>query len=150
MIGEDYRAVSVKVDAVVGVAGFVKPGARVDVLATLRRAGQPNFSNVILQDVRILAVDQTMEQLDDGKPELVNVVTLEVDTEQAQRLVHAAHEGRLQLALRNPGDERLVETRAVGPQDLFGPAPRQPQTRKSPSRPEVEVIRGSAVGAVTL
>ena len=139
LISPDHRAVSVKVDAVVGVAGFVKPGARVDVLATLRRANKPNFSNVILQDVRVLAVDQTLEQVDDGKPKLVNVATLEVSAEQAKRLVHAAHEGRLQLALRSPGGEQIESSRAVGADDLAG----APKVRAKVSRRGVQILKGT-------
>lgn len=148
LISDQHRAVSVKVDAVVGVAGFIKPGARVDVLATLRTADAPNFSNVILQDVRVLAVDQTLEQVNDGDPKVVNVATLEVLPEEAEHLVHAAHEGRLQLALRGPGDEELVKTRAVQATDLMGRPPRQPQA--AARRPAVEVIKGTSVSRESL
>jgi pilus assembly protein CpaB len=142
LIAENHRAVSVKVDAVVGVAGFVKPGARVDVLATLRRRDAPNFSNVILQDVRVLAVDQTMEKVRDGEPKVVNVATLEVNTEEAERLIHAAHEGKLQLALRHPTDEKILKTSAIRASDLMG----RPAAKKaSAPRPSITVIKGTSV-----
>ena len=143
LISEAHRAVSVKVDQVVGVAGFVQPGARVDVLATLRNTKEGNFSNVILQDVRVLAVDQTIDRARDGEPKVVNVATLEVDPAEARRLVHAAHEGRLQLALRGPGDGEVGPTRAVVARDLMGkPKARAP---KAASGPTVQVIKGTSV-----
>ena len=122
VISPDHRAVSVKVDPVIGVAGFVKPGARVDVLVTLRRVDRPKaipYSKVILQNVRVLAVDQKLEEVKNGDPALVNVVTLEVKPEQAEQLTYAAHEGRLQLALRNPTDQETVKTGSVGVADLL-------------------------------
>jgi pilus assembly protein CpaB len=146
LISEKKRAVSVKVDPVVGVAGFVKPGARVDVMVTVRRIDQKEplpYSKVILQDVPVLAVDQKMEEVKDGKPELVSVVTLEVDPTQAERLIYAAHEGRLQLALRNPSDHEVVKTRSVGVVDLLG---RRKAVRTNGKRSAtVQVIKGSKI-----
>ncbi len=149
VISPNHRALSVKVDAVIGVAGFVKPGARVDVLATLRRVDQEKalpYTKAILQDVRVLAVDQKLERAREGEPELVNVVTLEVDPEQAEKLTYAAHEGNLQLALRNPADTETVETLAVGVVDLLGHRKRPaPQSRVARATVDVQVIKGSDV-----
>ncbi len=103
MIGEGSRAVTVKVDNVIGVAGFIAPGARVDVMATIRRIDKETalpYSKLILQNIRVLAVDQKLEDGRLGASEAVSVVTLEVDPEQAQLLIYAAHEGRIQLATR--------------------------------------------------
>lgn len=145
VISEEKRAISVKVDQVIGVAGFVRPGARVDVLATLNRTDYDSnaYSKLFLQDVPVLAIDQQMEEADNGKPELVNVVTLEVDPEQAEKLIYSAHEGRLQLALRNPGDSEVVETQSAGVADIFGH--RKVSRRSGPSRAvaNVEVLRGA-------
>ena len=154
VIEPNRRAVSVKVDSVIGVAGFVKPGARVDILATVRRIDQQKpipFSKVILQDVRVLAVDQQLEEARDGDPEVVNVVTVEVEPSEAEHLIYAAHEGKLQLALRTPGDDELVETKSVGVADLLGGKPagtRKPAqlARRSTS---VEIIRGAKVETKT-
>ncbi len=148
MIGEGHRAVSVKVDAVIGVAGFIKPGTRVDVLATLRRSDNQHFSKVVLQDVRVLAVDQALEDTTDGEPKVVNVVTLEVEPQNAERLIHAAHEGRLQLALRNPGDEEVVKTQAVRAGDLYGAAkkkaqPRPVKKKRNVQKEFIEIIKGT-------
>ncbi len=144
LISPEHRAVSVKVDAVVGVAGFVQPGSRVDVLATFRNTAGGNFSKVILQDVRVLAVDQTLDGMRDGAAKVVNVATLEVDTQEAERLVHSAHEGRLQLALRSPGDDEVVNTRAVRADDLFG---KRPAKRRAvpKTRSKIQVIKGTSV-----
>jgi len=147
MIAEGHRAVSVKVDAVIGVAGFIKPGTRVDVLATLRRDDNKHFSKVVLQDVRVLAVDQALEDTTDGEPKVVNVVTLEVKPNNAERLIHAAHEGRLQLALRNPGDEEVVNTRAVRAGDLYGAvkkaAARPVKAKRNVQKEFIELIKGT-------
>jgi pilus assembly protein CpaB len=150
VIADQYRAVSVKVDNVIGVAGFVVPGSRVDVMATIRRVDQAKaipFAKVILQDVRVLAVDQKLEEVKSGQPELVNVVTLEVRPVQAEHLVYAAHEGRLQLALRSPGDDAEVASRSVGVADLLD-GPRKPASKKvavASSQTGVKIVRGTDV-----
>jgi pilus assembly protein CpaB len=153
VISPEYRAVSVKVDNVIGVAGFVTPGARVDVLATIRRVDRERalpYAKVILQDVRVLAVDQKLEEVQSGDPELVNVVTLEVDPIQAEHLIYAAHEGRLQLALRSPGDDKEVATRSIGVADVLGG--QQPvATTSAPrrARTAVQVLKGSSLETKT-
>ena len=79
LIGENRRAVSVKVDPVIGVAGFVTPGSHVDVLATLRRVDRDKalpYSKVILENISVLAIDQKLEDVGGTEPELVSVVTL--------------------------------------------------------------------------
>jgi pilus assembly protein CpaB len=154
LIEPNRRAVSVKVDSVIGVAGFVKPGARVDILATVRRIDEEKpipYSKVILQDVRVLAVDQKLEEARDGDPELVNVVTVEVGPSEAEHLIYAAHEGKLQLALRTPGDDEIVETKSVGVADLLGGKPdnaRKP-TQLARRSTSVQIIRGSKVEVKT-
>jgi pilus assembly protein CpaB len=137
------RAVSVKVDPVIGVAGFVNPGARVDVLATLRRIDLKNklpYSKVILQDVPVLAIDQSLTESRDGEPELVSVVTLEVEPKDAERLVYSAHEGRLHLALRSPGDREIVKTASIGVADLLR---RERKVARAVDRTRVEVLLGT-------
>jgi pilus assembly protein CpaB len=148
VIAPDHRAVSVKVDNVIGVAGFVKPGARVDVLATIRRIDLPKaipFAKVILQDVRVLAVDQKLEEVKSGDPELVSVVTLEVDLLQAEHLIYAAHEGRLQLALRSPGDNKEVPTRSISVADVLGHEDSAKINKVARAKTVVEVISGSDI-----
>jgi pilus assembly protein CpaB len=147
LISPKHRAVSVKVDPVIGVAGFVKPGAHVDVLVTARRVDRPKaipFSKVFLQDIRVLAVDQTLEQVKNGEPKPVNVVTLEVDPKQAEKLTYASHQGKLQLALRNPTDDEKVQSDSVGVADVLGEK-RRKRTLKAGPTTTVQVIRGSSV-----
>ena len=154
LISPNFRAVSVKVDNVIGVAGFVQPGARVDVLATIRRVDQKDalpFSKLILQDVRVLAVDQQLEEANRADAAIVSVATLEVNPEQAERLIYAAHEGRLQLALRTAGDDAVVETRSVGVVDVLADrvvtaankSPVKPRTAARGSGASVQVLLGS-------
>jgi pilus assembly protein CpaB len=147
VIQPEMRAVSVKVDAVIGVAGFVKPGARVDVIATLRRIDLKQklpYTKVVLQDVRVLAIDQKLEEAQNGEAKLVSVVTLEVDPKQAERLTYISHEGRLQLALRNPGDHASVETKSTGVVDLL---PRRSRRGARKSGTRVQVIKGAEVSS---
>ncbi len=147
MISRDRRAVSVQVDAVIGVAGWIKPGSRVDVLATLRRLDweRPlSFTKVILQDIKVLAIDQELEKVDSGSAEVVSVVTLEVTPNQAQSLAYAAAEGALQLALRNPKDADLVQTRSTNAADLIPVSAGPPgQPSRESERPEVGPDRGA-------
>jgi pilus assembly protein CpaB len=145
VISENLRAVSVKVDAIIGVAGFVNPGSRVDILATLRdeRSSRDATSKVILQDVPVLAIDQKMEEVKNGEAELVSVVTLEVTPEQAEQLIYSAHEGRLQLALRSPADRQISTTSGATASDLL--PSRKRATSRGANTSNVQVVKGAAV-----
>jgi Flp pilus assembly protein CpaB len=105
------RAVSVPVDEVSDVAGFVLPHTRVDVLVATQSGGngEKAFSKVILQNVEVLAVAQEVEQKKD-EPEIVKVVTLLVTPQEAERLALASHSGTLRLAMRNYNDNKIVLT----------------------------------------
>jgi pilus assembly protein CpaB len=105
------RAVSVRVDEASSVAGFVSPGTYVDVIAIMQPQldGARQVSKVILQKVRVLAGGQQMKNSAEGKPALVNTVTLEVTPSQAEKLKLAEAEGRLQLSIRNATD-LVIET----------------------------------------
>ena len=142
------RAISVKVDPVVSVAGFVTPGTRVDVLSTIRRIDTSEklpYTKVILQDLAVLAIDQKLEQVKNGEPELVSVVTLEVTPRQSEELTYAAHEGRLQLALRGPGDHEDVKSEPVSASTLLGGVVLAKSKARLPVGPSVQVITGSSV-----
>jgi pilus assembly protein CpaB len=102
LIGEASRAVSIQVDEFVGVAGFVQPGSKVDVMATLN-TGSTSRTEAILQNVRVLAVDVRTTQ-GDGTPQTARVITLEVSPRQAETLTNAESSGKIKLALRNPKD----------------------------------------------
>src|SRR5712692_11850563 len=117
------RAVSVRVNEVIGVAGYVLPGTRVDVVATVSPTDQKQdmTSKVILTNVQVLAAGTKIERdAHDNKPMPVSVVTLLVDPEESERLTLAANEGKIQLALRNPLDKASTVTTGVRPAMLLG------------------------------
>jgi pilus assembly protein CpaB len=101
-LGAGMRAVSISIDAVSGVAGFVNAGDRVDILLTRTQQGQLT-SSVILQDITIIAVDQR-SNAEGATPRLGRTVTVEVDTTQAQKLAVARQVGKLSLTLRGLGE----------------------------------------------
>ncbi len=110
LITKDYRAISVRVDDVVGVAGFILPGNRVDILTTrMDRASNQASTRTLLQNIKILAVDQEFSQ-EKEKPAIVRAVTLELTPSQAETIVKAEQEGTIQLTLRNPLDSEIEYT----------------------------------------
>ena len=111
-INEGMRALSVKVDEVISVAGFVVPGTRVDVLLTMDGpgGGKEAITKVILQNVQALAAGQSVEKDKDGKPQPVGVLTVLVTPEQAESLALASNQGKIQLALRNTLDTLHIKT----------------------------------------
>ena len=112
LISKEYRAISVRVDDVVGVAGFILPGNKVDVLSTKTdRSTNKATTLTLLQNIKVLAVDQEASQ-EKEKPAIVRAVTLELKPEQAEIIVQAMQEGTIQLALRNPLDS-VVEDAPV-------------------------------------
>jgi pilus assembly protein CpaB len=150
------RAVSVKVNEVIGVAGYVLPGTHVDVVATVSptQSASDITSKVILTNVLVLAAGTKIEQGEkDKKPIAVSVVTMLVDPEQAERLTLASTEGKIQLALRNPLDKTTPTTRGIKPAALLGAQATTPRAiaRPGTAKPAlaqpldlstVEVIRG--------
>ena len=146
MIPAGERAMSVKVDQVIGVAGFLLPGTRVDVLVTLDQVANIDepITQIILQNIEVLTAGQVIERDTDGEPQTVPVVTLLVTPEDAEKLTLATSKGRIQLALRNTLDMDTVKTPGVRPAGLLRP---QQVVRRSggPVRPasiNVEVYRG--------
>lgn len=113
VIPEGMRAVSIRVDEVVGVAGFVLPSTRVDVLLTIAPDKQDPVTQVILQNMQVLAAGQTIQRDEQGKPMTVTVITLLADPQQAEKLVLASAQGRIQLALRNTLDMKTPPTPGV-------------------------------------
>ena len=108
------RAVSVKVDEVVGVAGFAVPGARVDIVVTLSQQDQ-SVSRVAVTNVQVLTAGTKydQDQARDGKPLPASVVTLLVTPEDAERISLASSVGRVTLALRNPMDPEATSTKGI-------------------------------------
>jgi pilus assembly protein CpaB len=117
------RAISVRVNEVIGVAGYVLPGTRVDVVATVSPTGssQDMTSKVVLTNVQVLAAGTKIERNGDrDKPMPVSVVTLLVNPEEAERITLASTEGKIQLALRNPLDKTMPTTQGIRPAALLG------------------------------
>ena len=122
-IPEGMRAVSVAVNEVVGVAGFVIPGTMVDVLITGRGMGkdstQGDITRTILENVRVLAAGQKVETDREGKPQTVAVITLLVTPDEATKLVMGTLDGRIQLALRNTIDTKKNDPPTIQQAELF-------------------------------
>lgn len=110
VIPDGFRAMTVKVNEVIGVAGFVLPGSRVDVVAVIKRPrGDAAVSKVVLQNIEVLAVDQVVETVD-NKPKPSSAVTLLVVPQDAEKLALAVNQGDIQLIMRAYADETLVAT----------------------------------------
>lgn len=119
LIPPGMRAITVAVNVVSGVAGFILPNTRVDVLTTINPSGSSQATTkIILQNVLVLAVDQTFRKKDED-PVTVKSVTLLVTPEEAETLTLASTEGKLQLALRNSSDAEKENTRGVGVRQLL-------------------------------
>ncbi|HSM91627.1 MAG TPA: Flp pilus assembly protein CpaB [Anaeromyxobacteraceae bacterium] len=153
------RAAAVRVDDVVGVAGFIHPGDNVDVIVTIRQDGGVNVtsSRVILQNIRVLAVGKELDTRTKGdKVVPATVATLMVEPDDSERLALAATQGKILLTLRSAQDVEVVATSGVNPAGLVGvaarPAPAQavraPAARRAepapPAKPAevVEILRG--------
>jgi pilus assembly protein CpaB len=120
VIQPGMKAVTVRVNDVEGVGGFVLPGDHVDVLMTRQPEKGNGNNDVVLQNAKVLAVDQLADDSAD-KPSVVKAVTLEVDTVSAQKLSLAASLGSLSLVLRKAGEAEVEGTRRVTQSDLGNP-----------------------------
>jgi pilus assembly protein CpaB len=127
-ITEGMRAVSVKVNEVIGVAGFVVPGTHVDVMVTLKNAQQDAMTRVVVSDVQVLTAGTRYDQekARDGQPIQSSVVTLLVTPPDAERIALAASEGSIMLTLRNPMDRKPTQTTGIRTAALLGQAPVAP------------------------
>ena len=125
VIPEGYRAMTVKVDDVVGISGFVMPGALVDVVVVINPADQSMqqnpISKIVLQNIKVLANGQNIDRpKNDREAESVKAVTLQVTPDQAEKLALAATEGKLQLVMRNSVDQGDEQTQGVDKRRLLG------------------------------
>lgn len=131
------RATAVRSNEVVGVAGFMYPGSRVDVHATLRPTGMESpVTQTILQDVEVLSAGQKIQPDPQGKPETVTVVTLLLSPEDAQKLTLASTQATIQFVLRSGADKETPETRPTTLAELIGglkKAESEPATRPRPT-----------------
>jgi len=145
------RAVAVRVNEVIGVAGWVSEGQRVDVIVTLDQGAQIDqpVTRIVLQDIHVLRIGQLQEVNDQNEAQMVTVVTLIVTPEEAERLTLAETKGQIRLSLRNPLDRDTVQTNGIQARELV--AGRRvvssgPVSRAAPPRPSgvsIEVIRGT-------
>ena len=154
LLDPDKRAITIRVDDVRGVAGFILPNDRVDVVLIRSESGaqgQRDYSDLLLQDVKVIAVDQIFSEQKD-KPVVAKAVTLEVTPYQAQRISLATNVGHLSLILRKAGDSNLVENRRVTGSDLVDgdamPAVREASAAPAPASvikaPEPPPVRTNA------
>jgi pilus assembly protein CpaB len=142
VIPEGYRAMTVKVDDVVGVSGFIMPGSFVDVVAIIVPTGATNgpISKIVLQNIKVLASGAKIDSPENQRlPSEVKAVTLQVTPEQAEKLVLASNGGRLQLVMRNYTDQEDTETKGATNTTLlsgetFVPQP-APPSEKEASKP---------------
>jgi pilus assembly protein CpaB len=138
LVNKNMRAVTVRVDDVVGVAGFLLPGNTVDILASRKVGKERAITETILRNIKVLAVDQTASA-EDNQPVIVRAVTLEMRPRQAEVLFQARTEGSIQLTLRNPLE--MEPPPAPPPKRVAKAAP----VRRSPAPTEIIVIRGTTI-----
>ena len=154
VIPSGMRAISVRVNEVIGVAGFVVPGTRVDVVVTVttEKEKQP-MTRTVVSNVQVLTAGTKFDQEQarkDGKPMESSVVTLMVLPEDAERITLAQNEGKLNLALRNPLDVQPTTTQGIRMTALLSPAGTQPEIDPVANKvvKKVPVPRAKAAGPV--
>lgn len=148
------RAMSVKVDDVIGVAGFIKPADHVDVMVTIEpvEGKQGNtVSKTILENLKVLAAGTQMERKGkDEEPSQVQVITVEVEVDEAEKLALASNQGKLRLALRNPMNQEQVLTKGVDVGSLLNSYRPKAAVVGKPAKPKsdddggvrIELIKG--------
>lgn len=140
LVEEKKRAFTVRVDDVIGVAGFLLPGNYVDVLATrMERKTQRAVSETVIRNVKVLAVDQTAKT-DESDPVVVRAVTIEVTPKQAENLVARQEEGTIQLTLRNPLDVEVEK-----PVVVAKAAPKKKRVYRPSTTDTIVMIKGTKV-----
>ncbi len=131
VIPEGYRAMTVKVDDVVGISGFIMPGTLVDIVVVINPAestgGRDPISKIVLQNIKVLANGQNIDKPDDQREaNSVKAITLQVTPEQAEKLALAATEGKLQLVMRNSIDQGDEQTTGITKRTLLSGEPAVP------------------------
>jgi pilus assembly protein CpaB len=153
IIPEGMRALTIQVNSIIGVAGFVLPGSRVDLILTAvppkdvkGAKGDQTASKIILENLEVLAAGQNVQRDVDGKPQSVQDVTLLLTPKQAEKVALATGDGRIQLALRNPMDKQAAEPPLVNRTTLYmGPTMETPgvPTKASETAEELAVAKKS-------
>jgi pilus assembly protein CpaB len=138
LVAPNMRAVTVRVDDVIGVGGFLLPGNTVDVLAARKDRNQRATTETILTNIKVLAVDQTAAT-EENEPVIVRAVTLEMTPKEAEKVVKARTEGSIQLTLRNPEEEDVI------PEPVKKRVVRARAPTQAPVDSSVEIIRGTDV-----
>ncbi|WP_263378065.1 Flp pilus assembly protein CpaB [Granulicella paludicola] len=134
-IPDGMRAISLKSDEVVGVAGFLLPGTHVDVLVTYHISPSPDpLTATVLQDVQVLTAGQKMQPDPEGKPNTVNVVTLLVTPDDAEKVTLASSEGTVHFVLRNGADRGLTQDSPANLAEFGGGVKPHPQPAAAPVR----------------
>ncbi len=151
VIAAGMRAMTIRVNDVLGVAGFVLPGDRVDIMLTREIVKDQPITDVLLQNVKVLGIDQRSDQAN-NKPDVVKAVTIEVTTEQAQKITLAARVGSLSLALRDVTNVELAPVRPVSIKDLgiteaIGTVEPKPEDKKQQT-PVVKIVPKPAKDAL--
>jgi len=153
------RAVAIRSNEIIGVAGFLYPGSKVDLLMTFTPPGSGNnvpITQTVLQNVEVLTAGQTIEPDPQGKPQAVNVVTLLLSPEDSQKLQLASGQGNIQFVLRSGADQKTAELRPTrldeleigshraAPPVVAAPGVRHPK-KATPANPiyMLEVIQGT-------
>ena len=152
LVRPSMRAASIQVNQVSGVSGFVLPGDRVDVLATVDHGGDGATTRTILQNIEVLAAGQKTEQ-QDNKPITVQSVTLLIDPAAAEALALAQHQGELHLVLRNPDDQEQVPVASLSTGQMLnlgaprssGGGARRAAPAAEPADKKIRIIRSADV-----
>lgn len=136
MIPEGMRAVAVRVNEIIGVAGFATPGMRVDVLISGHDPNSDqslgNQTRTLLQNIEVLSAGKNFQKDAEGKPVSVQVVNLLTTPQQAEMLSLASTQANIQLVLRNPIDTKIAETSGVAMAYLFGKPAAPPKAEAEP------------------
>jgi pilus assembly protein CpaB len=167
VITSQKRAMAVKVDEVIGVAGFLTPGHMVDVLVSLEQPGKQKdqITKTVLENILVLSVGTQAQESDDKTAKKVTVATLEVNLEEAEKLALAVNQGRIQLALRGYADSDQILTKGITVASLlksYATASNEPVKVSEakaaiPARPRIarrqmviEVMNGNQVNRLTM
>ena len=150
VLDPEKRAMAVKVNEVVALPGFVKPGDRVDVMVTMADGGKGQITKTVLENMLVLAIGTQMERGKAGeKPIPVKIITFEVSLVEAEMLAMASNGGQLRLALRSPLNNALKKTRGATIRDLKASFQARPPKRKGGRKKQrVEVIKGNTKSVV--
>jgi len=156
LLDPDKLAVTVRTDDVSGVAGFINPGYRVDLLVEMPAPAEKgeHFSKIILQNLKVLSKGQIWDQTAEKKPQVVTTVTLEVTAEEAEIVNLATNQGKIRLALRNQLNRGMFYTKGVMTSNLAAArtvqAEANPAKDAAPKDYQVEVIKGMGKSLASL